>query len=101
MSGASGAVPAAIHIWPESKKGGPISQIQDGDIIHLNAETGELNVLLDTSELAAREKAIGSTSDHVRGLGREMFSIFRQSVSAAEQGACVIETNLKNMSPSN
>lgn len=95
MSGASGKVPAAIHLVPEAKKGGPISRIQDGDIISLNAETGELNVLLDTGIFEARVKHTGSNPDRVRGFGREMFSVFRNAVTAAEQGATVIETNLE------
>lgn len=95
MSGASGKVPAAIHLGPEAKKGGPISQIQDGDMIRLNAESGELNVLVDAATFKVRDKQIGPPSDTVRGFGREMFSLFRKAVSAAEQGACVIETNLE------
>lgn len=94
MSGASGTVPAAIHIGPESKKGGPISQIIDGDIITLNAETGELNVLLQASIFESRDKQKDHSTDKIRGFGREMFSLFRKSVSAAEQGACIIETHL-------
>lgn len=94
MSGASGKVPAAIHLGPESKKGGPISQIQDGDIIRLDSETGELNVVIDPSVFEARSKETGSKIDNVRGVGREMFSIFRNAVTGAEQGSSVIKTNL-------
>ena len=96
MSGASGKVPAAIHLGPEALKGGPISKIQDGDIIRLDAETGELNVLIEVGVFEARTEHKGTSADTVRGYGREMFSIFRKSVTGAEQGACVIETNLPN-----
>lgn len=87
MSGASGKVPAAIHISPEALDGGAIAKIQDGDVIRLNAETGELSVLSD--DFDAREIQIASL-DKTIGLGQELFEVFRQNVSSASQGASVL-----------
>jgi phosphogluconate dehydratase len=87
MSGASGKVPAAIHLSPESSKDGPIAKLKDGDIIELNADRGELNVLLSAAELAAREPATGDLSAAQHGLGRELFGSMRDLCSGAEQGA--------------
>lgn len=87
MSGASGKVPAAIHISPEALDGGAIAKIQDGDVIRLNAETGELSVLSD--DFDAREIQVASV-DKTIGLGRELFEVFRQNVSPASQGASVL-----------
>lgn len=94
MSGASGKVPAAIHMSPEAINGGPLSQIKDGDIIRLNTNTGELLVLVNDTEFERREKQALNTRDAIRGHGREMFSVFRHSVNTAEQGASVLEVNL-------
>ncbi len=88
MSGASGKVPAAIHITPEAKEGGNIAKIHDGDILTLNAETGEISVALSEQELAARPCYIlkGNESE---GLGRELFALFRNNISAATEGATI------------
>lgn len=86
MSGASGKVPAAIHITPEAAADGPLSRLRDGDKITLNANTGELKVALSESELASRDRAIPPNADQYT-VGRNLFSAARSQVSNAEQGA--------------
>ena len=87
MSGASGKVPAAIHMSPEALMGGNIGKIQTGDLIRFNAHTGELNVLVDEKEWAAREiPAIDLAKNH-HNVGRELFAGFRSQTSSAETGA--------------
>ena len=86
MSGASGKVPAAIHITPEAAADGPLSRLRDGDKITLNANTGELKVALSESELASRDRAIPPNADQYT-VGRNLFSAARNQVSNAEQGA--------------
>ena len=90
MSGASGKIPAAIHITPSADKNGPLARVQDGDIVCLNAVTGELKVLVDDEEFAARTPASVSNTSHHFGFGRELFSNFRAIVSAADEGASVL-----------
>lgn len=90
MSGASGKVPAAIHITPEASQGGAIGRIRDGDMITLNAETGELTAHVPTDEWEKRGPyPIDLTPSHY-GTGRELFAPFRNSVCGAEQGASVL-----------
>lgn len=93
MSGASGKVPAAIHLTPEALHGGLIAKIEDGDIIRLDAHTGELTLLVDEAELSAREAATYDLSAHQSGMGREMFAGMRSLVSGAEEGASIFFTN--------
>ena len=81
MSGASGKVPAAIHVTPEALGGGPLALLRDGDIIRLSAETGVLDVLAD---LTGREPA--QPREVVMGMGRELFAMFRNAAGGAEQG---------------
>lgn len=90
MSGASGKVPSAIHLTPEAKDGGPIAKIREGDIIRLDATTGEVNVLVDAAEFAAREPAVADRSDNDYGMGRELFAPFRAVAGAADRGASVL-----------
>ena len=90
MSGASGKVPAAIHITPSADKNGPLSKVQDGDMIYLNAITGELKVLMNDEEFAARIPALMSNTSHHSGMGRELFANFRALVSSADEGASVL-----------
>ena len=87
MSGASGKVPSAIHMSPECVDGSNLSKVRDGDIIHLNTQTGELNVLVDDAELEAREEFVKECTAHHYGMGRELFDSFRTGVSSAEKGA--------------
>jgi phosphogluconate dehydratase len=85
MSGASGKVPAAIHLSPEAADGGPISRIREGDLIRLDALTGELEVKVDPATFAAREPVRFVQPQY--GLGRELFAPFRAAVGPAETGA--------------
>jgi phosphogluconate dehydratase len=86
MSGASGSVPAAIHVTPESVCGGPIGRIRDGDVIRLDARTGTLEVHVPPAELAARPGAVRTPASDV-GSGRELFATFRHVATDAESGA--------------
>ena len=86
MSGASGKVPAAIHMVPEAANGGMLAYIQDGDLIRLNAVTGELSFVGDIAELEGREAAPQPALGN-QGCGRELFLNNRQSIGNAEQGA--------------
>jgi phosphogluconate dehydratase len=87
MSGASGKVPAAIHVSPEVLAGGPLGRIRDGDIIRLDAETGVLQALVAQAEWDGRTLASADLSSNLIGMGRELFAMFRSSVSTAEEGA--------------
>jgi phosphogluconate dehydratase len=77
MSGASGKVPAAIHLSPEAVEGGPIAKLRDGDVLRLDAAAGRLEVLIDADEWQARVPASTDLSRYATGLGREMFAQFR------------------------
>ncbi|TDD91580.1 phosphogluconate dehydratase [Saccharopolyspora karakumensis] len=88
MSGASGKIPAAIQLTPEATAGGPLSRIQDGDVIRLDADRGTLEALVPDDELTAREPARGADPTPF-GTGRELFAAFRQAVGRADQGASV------------
>lgn len=90
MSGASGKVPAAIHLSPEALDGGLIGKVQDGDMVRLDATTGTLEVLVSETELAARPAAQPDLSAEHQGLGRELFANFRAGVTAAEAGASAL-----------
>jgi phosphogluconate dehydratase len=85
MSGASGKVPAAIHLSPEAADAGPIARIREGDMIRLDALTGELNVKVDAATFQAREPVRFTQAQY--GLGRELFAPFRAAVGPAEAGA--------------
>ncbi len=90
MSGASGKIPAAIHLSPEAYAGGPLAKVRDGDIIRLNATVGMVNVLVDEDEWAEREVAeLSDTKRHhnAHGFGRELFGGMRKNVLSAEEGA--------------
>ncbi|MFT5690768.1 MAG: phosphogluconate dehydratase [Oceanicoccus sp.] len=86
MSGASGKVPAAIHLSPEALDNGPISKLRDGDVIELDANSGTLRVIGE--EFLSRDPAEVSESSS-RGMGRELFSGFRSLVGSAEDGASI------------
>ena len=88
MSGASGKVPAAIHLCPEALDGGLIAKVQTGDMINLNGESGELTLLVDDKELALRDVAQFQVNGHHEGMGRELFGFMRRNLSSAETGAC-------------
>ena len=87
MSGASGKVPAAIHVTPEAAEGGAIAKIQDGDIIRLDSIRGELTVLVPEDEWKMRSTASIDLTQHSFGVGRELFEIMRNNVKTPELGA--------------
>lgn len=88
LSGASGKIPAAIHVTPEALHGGAIGLLQDGDMLRLDAETGRLDCL---TELTGRTQAEIDLTLEQEGWGRELFSVMRRSVSSAECGATIFE----------
>ncbi len=90
MSGASGKVPAAIHVSPEALAGGPLGRVRDGDIVRLDALAGRLEVLVDAADWAARPLAALSAEqaeENAHDLGRELFGGMRRTVRSAEEGA--------------
>ena len=89
MSGASGKVPAAIHLSPEAAMGGAIAKVRDGDRLLLDANRGILKCTVDEQEWAGRARA-RPEEDHTRGVGRELFTSFRRIVSGPELGASVL-----------
>ncbi|MGV8832413.1 MAG: phosphogluconate dehydratase [Devosia sp.] len=91
MSGASGKVPAAIHMTPEAINGGPIAKIRDGDMIRLDANAGTLTFLGDEKELLARTPAVEDLTSQHFGMGRELFAGFRAMVGVADKGASVFQ----------
>jgi phosphogluconate dehydratase len=91
MSGASGKIPAAIHVSPEAMAGGPLGKVRDGDLIRLDAVAGTLEALVDPATWAARTVdalPASQAEHHANGLGRELFGGMRRSVLGAEEGAC-------------
>ena len=89
MSGASGKVPAAIHVTPEAVDGGPISKLRDGDMLRLDAEAGTLTLLGDEKEFLSRTPATEDLRPQHFGMGRELFAGLRHLVNAADRGATV------------
>ncbi|MDO4907880.1 phosphogluconate dehydratase [Neisseria sp.] len=87
MSGASGKVPAAIHMSPEALLGGGIGKIRTGDLIRFDSVTGELTALVDEKEWAERETPEPDLSKNTHGIGRELFAGFRSITGSAETGA--------------
>ena len=91
MSGASGKVPAAIHVSPEAAAGGPLAKVRDGDVIRLDAVAGTLEVLMDEQAWDIRGLAVMPESQHMAngiGMGRELFAGMRRHALTAEHGAC-------------
>ncbi|MCM2562398.1 phosphogluconate dehydratase [Lutimaribacter sp. EGI FJ00015] len=88
MSGASGKVPAAIHVAPEAAAGGPLARLADGDLVRLDAQAGTLEVL--TEGALNRAPATPDLSANTHGIGRELFEIFRRNVGPASTGAGVV-----------
>ena len=97
MSGASGKVPAAIHVTPESAEGGPLARVQDGDLIRLDVDAGTLELLVDADALAVRPLATYDAHRNAKGTGRELFGMMRRAVSGAEEGATVFATDYASM----
>ncbi|MDR9433280.1 MAG: phosphogluconate dehydratase [Spiribacter sp.] len=96
MSGASGKVPAAIHLTPEWAADGPISRIRDGDIIRCDAQSGVLTAKVPEAEWALREPAAVTTEPQY-GMGRDMFASMRANASGAETGAITFSSRLGEM----
>jgi phosphogluconate dehydratase len=91
MSGASGKVPAAIHVSPEALGGGPLAKVRDGDVIRVDAVAGTLQVLVSDDDWAARvpaERSQALAEAHGAGFGRNLFAGMRRNVTTAEEGAC-------------
>ena len=88
MSGASGKVPAAIHVSPEAADGGPLARLRDGDVVRIDATKGTLEAL--GVDLDAREPVAADLEDNGHGIGRELFAVFRNNVGRASQGAAVV-----------
>lgn len=88
MSGASGKVPAAIHLTPEAIEGGILAKIKTGDLILIDALEGKLEVLIPAEELDNRPAAKSDNTQSAQGMGRELFASLRTQFSGAEQGAC-------------
>ncbi|MFO3115443.1 phosphogluconate dehydratase [Legionella pneumophila serogroup 2] len=88
MSGASGKVPAAIHVTPEAVDGGGIAKIETGDMILIDCERGILQLLVSDEELAGRSPVAIEGYSSVQGMGRELFGNLRLHFTGAEQGAC-------------
>jgi phosphogluconate dehydratase len=86
MSGASGKVPAAIHVTPEVLGGGPLGRVRTGDMIRLDAEAGVLEALVPQDEWDGRQPDTADLSGNQHGMGRELFSVFRNAVGTAEEG---------------
>ena len=87
MSGASGKVPAAIHVSPEAATGGPLALLRDGDVVRLDAVAGSLST---SADLTARTAVTPDLSANSHGIGRELFETFRRNVGPAETGAAVV-----------
>ncbi len=89
MSGASGKVPAAIHVSPEAIAGGPLARVKNGDVIRLNALSGELELKVSKEEFDQRDTVQADLTDNEFGVGRELFAHMRKAVSSPEEGATV------------
>jgi phosphogluconate dehydratase len=86
MSGASGKVPAAIHVTPEAADGGGLAYVRTGDVIRLDAQRGTLEIKVAPNELMSRTRAIRPRSKP--GYGRELFGLMRHAAGPADAGAC-------------
>ncbi|MBC2658200.1 phosphogluconate dehydratase [Pseudomonas sp. MSSRFD41] len=96
MSGASGKIPAAIHVSPEAQVGGALARVRDGDIIRVDGIKGTLELKVDAEQFAAREPAKGLLGNNV-GTGRELFAFMRMAFSSAEQGASAFTSALETL----
>lgn len=94
MSGASGKVPAAIHVSPEAVNGGAIGKVQNGDMITLDCERQQLSLDISDAELAARVAPVPDLSGNQRGTGRDLFALFRAHAMHAEEGASPLLAHL-------
>uniref|UniRef100_A0A486XUL2 Phosphogluconate dehydratase n=1 Tax=Rheinheimera sp. BAL341 TaxID=1708203 RepID=A0A486XUL2_9GAMM len=97
MSGASGKVPAAIHVTPEAVDGGNIARIKTGDMMLVDGLTGKLEVLVPHDEFMARDVQTMDMASSYYGMGREMFGALRSQLTGAEQGACSLFTTEEHL----
>ena len=95
MSGASGTVPAAIHVSPECLNGGPLAKVRNGDVVRLDSHTGILEAKVTEATLDSRTVAPVDLSGNENGMGRELFKLFRAYAAGAEQGAGVAAYKVK------
>ena len=96
MSGASGKVPAAIHVSPECLAGGPLGRVRSGDIIRLDAEAGTLEALVSEEEWGRRVPSATDLSRNQFGMGRELFQSARAVALTAEEGAGTFGTTVEH-----
>ncbi|MGF6590601.1 phosphogluconate dehydratase [Pseudomonas sp. 2835] len=96
MSGASGKIPAAIHVCPEAFDGGPLARLRDGDIVRVDGVAGTLTVKLSAAQLADRELPAAPTGNDL-GCGRELFGFLRTALSPAEKGASAFTSALETL----
>jgi phosphogluconate dehydratase len=87
MSGASGSVPAAIHVCPECLLGGPLARVRDGDVIRLDSIDGTLDAQVPADSWQRRDSPQPSLAANAHGMGRELFATFRSAAGDAESGA--------------
>ncbi|HEY0502395.1 MAG TPA: phosphogluconate dehydratase [Lysobacter sp.] len=92
MSGASGQVPAAIHVSPEAACGGAIAKLRDGDVVRLDAHAGTLDVQVPTNEWNTRAAATADLTANEVGMGRELFALFRNVAATADAGGGIFAT---------
>ncbi|HCC54531.1 MAG TPA: phosphogluconate dehydratase [Desulfobulbaceae bacterium] len=95
LSGASGKVPAAIHVTPEALCGGLLAKVQDGDLIRIDVGSGSLELLVDKTELAKREYAEAELGEQRYGVGRQIFAALRSDLLGAEEGASSLFTYVR------
>ncbi len=88
MSGASGKVPAAIHVSPEAACGGPLARLRDGDVVRLDAVAGTLTALVD--DFDTRTPIVADLSANAQGIGRDLFEVFRRNAGPATSGAALV-----------
>ncbi len=91
MSGASGKIPAAIHVSPEAVRGGGLARIQDGDIIHLDALAGRLEIEVEAKTFAARQRRHPSQNTNSGGAGQDLFTRFRLNAGPADKGGSIFD----------
>jgi phosphogluconate dehydratase len=96
MSGASGKIPAAIHVCPEAYDGGPLARVRDGDMVRVDGVEGTLRVMVSAEELASRDLPPAPQGNDL-GCGRELFGFMRMAFSPAEQGASAFTSALENL----
>ncbi|MBO0365912.1 phosphogluconate dehydratase [Pseudomonas putida] len=96
MSGASGKIPAAIHVCPEAFDGGPLARVRDGDMVRVDGVEGTLRVMVTAEELASRDLPPAPQGNDL-GCGRELFGFMRMAFSSAEQGASAFTSGLENL----